>query len=157
MDGVDSMSTGHRLWRDVVRIFPEVVDFGVGAGDEGLIIGMAEVLGKDGVDDGRDNRVAGIGGEFKAVLALAVGVIEQLALRRAAEAVGLLDGIEPDDLHRLHHDAAGVKVTADCDVEGIVCAVIGDVGSDESPFPSERDAEEVIGHGAADDGGDAGA
>ena len=145
----------HRLWQNVVRIFPEVVDVGVGVGYDSRGLGDAEVLGEDGVYEGRDDGVAGIGGVLEAILAITIRVIEQLAFRGTAEAVGLFHSLEPDDLNALHHNAAGVEVAGEDDVHGFVGAVLGDVGSDVAPFPGQRDALEVVSHCAADDGGKA--
>ena len=52
------------------RIFPEVVDVGVGIGIDLRGFGYAEVLGEDDVDKGRDDGIAGIGGVFEVVLPL---------------------------------------------------------------------------------------
>ena len=149
-------STLQRLWRNVVRIFPEVVDVGVGVGYDSRGLCDGEVLGEDGVNEGWDDGISCIGGVFEAVLAITIRVIEQLAFWGTAEAVGLLHCLEPDDLNALHHYAAGVEVAGEDDVHSFVGAVLRDVGGDVAPFPGQRDALEVIGHGAADDSGKAG-
>lgn len=45
-------STFYRLWRNVVRIFPEVVDVGVGVGYDLRGLGDAHQQAYDVVDDG---------------------------------------------------------------------------------------------------------
>lgn len=107
------------------------------------------------MDEGRDDGIAGIGGVLEAVLAIAIGVIEELAFWGPAEAVGFLHRLEPDDLNALHHNPAGVEVAGEDDVHSFVGAVLGDVGGNVAAFPGQRDALEIICHGAADDGGKA--
>ncbi len=60
----------HRLWRNVVRIFPEVENVGVGIGIDLRGSDYAEVLGEDDVDKGRDDGIAGKGRVFEVVLPL---------------------------------------------------------------------------------------
>ena len=97
--------------------------------------------------------VAGVGGVFEAVLAVAVGVVEEAAFRGVAEAVGGGHGLEVDDGDVLAHGAAGLHVAGDGDVHGFVLAVFADVGGDEAALGREGDALEVVGEGLADDVG----
>ena len=146
------MASGHRgPGPGVVGVFPEVIHFAAGVGDEVGGVEEAEVVLEDGDDEVLEAGVAGVGGVFEAVLAVAVGVVEEAAFRGVAEAVGGGHGLEVDDGDVLAHGAAGLHVAGDGDVHGFVLAVLADVGGDEAAFGGEGDALEVVGEGLAND------
>ena len=117
-------------------------------------VAEAEVVLQDVDDEVLEAGVAGVGGVFETVLAVAVGVVEEAAFRGAAEAVGGGHGLEVDDGDVLAHGAVGLHVAADGDVHGFVLAVLADVGGDVAAFGREGDALEVVGESLADDIGD---
>ena len=144
-------STAHRLWRKVGRIFPEVVDVGVGVGHEmGVLCEVEEVL-QDGDDALGYVGITGKGREVEAVLAIAIGVIEALALWRAAEALGLGQRVKVDDGDLLHHHVVIGMEAGEADVHGIVGAVLADFGGYKASFSGQRYALEVVLDGQADD------
>ena len=90
-------STAHWLWRKVGRIFPEVVDVGVGIGHEMGMLREVEVVLQDGDDAFGYVGISSKGRVVETVLAIAVGVIEALTLRRTAEAFGFGQRVKVDD------------------------------------------------------------
>ena len=144
-------STTHRLWWKVGRIFPEVVDVGVGVSYEMGVLREVEVVLQNGDDALGYVGISGKGREVEAVLAIAVWVIEALALRRAAEALGLGQRVKVDDGDLLHHHVVIGMEAGKADVHGIVGTVLADFGGYEAPFPGQRDAFEVVLDGQADD------
>ena len=144
----------HRLWRRVGRIFPEVVDVGEGVGADAGVVGVVEVVLQDGDNAAGDIGGSGKRGVVEAVLTVAVGVIEAAPFRRAAEALGLGQGVEVDDGDLLHHHTGVGLIAADTDVGGVVGAVIAELGGDVASFPGERDAVEIVLDGEADDVGE---
>ena len=60
-------------------IFPEVIDLAVGVGNQVGVLLEAEVVLEDGGDQEGQLGVSGVGGVFEVVLAIAVGVIEEVA------------------------------------------------------------------------------
>ena len=146
-----STSTAHRLWWKVGRIFPEVVDVGVGIGHEMGVLSEVEVVLQDGDDALGDIGITGKCCVVEAVLAIAVWIIEALALRRAAESFGLGQRVKVDDGDLLHHQVVIGMEAGEADVHGIVGAVLADFGGYEASFPGQWDALEVVLDGQADD------
>lgn len=116
----------------------------------------AEVVLEDGGDQGGQLGVSGIGGVFKIVLAIAIGVIEQAAFGLVDEAVGFLQGVEVDDRDLLEHLAGAAHEAADVYRQEFIALLLPEVRGDESALIGERDALEVIGQGLPDDIGDGG-
>ena len=67
------------FWRGILRIFPEVIDLAEGVGDQAGIFFEAEMVFEDGGDEVGEFGITGQRGVFKAVLAIAVSVIEESA------------------------------------------------------------------------------
>ena len=113
-------------------IFPEVIDLTVGMGAKAGAVGEAEVVLQDGGDEAGKAWVSGKGCEVKGVLAIAIRVIEADALRRVAEPIGLLLGVEVDDRNVLVHRPTVFLMAADGDVQVIVAFGCAQVGGDEA-------------------------
>ena len=137
----------------LIGIFPEVVNFAVGIGNKVGDVAEAEVILQDVDDDVLKAAVAREGCVFEIVLTIAIGVVEELAFRGAAEAVGLGHCLEVDDCDALIHRAALRLVAANGDVHIFFGAGLADVGGDIASLGGEGDALKVVGEGQADDFG----
>ena len=126
------------------------MDVGVGVGHEMGVLREVEIVLQDGDDALGYVGITSKGREVKAVLAIAVWVIEALALWRAAEALGLGQRVKVDDGYLLHHHVIIGMEAGEADVHGIVGAVLADFGCYEAPFPCQWDALEVVLDGQAD-------
>lgn len=60
-------------------IFPEIIDLAVSMGHQVGVLLEAEVVLEDGGDQEGQLGVSGVGGVFEVFLAIAVGVIEEVA------------------------------------------------------------------------------
>ena len=123
-------------------------------GAEAGVVLEAEVVLQDGGNEAGKAWVSGKGCEVETVLAIAVGVIEADAFRRVAEALGFLQGIEPDDRDLLAHLAGHTVVAGDGDVQIFIGPGLADVSGNKAALVGERDAGGVVGQGLPDDVGD---
>ena len=110
----------------------EVINLAVGMGHDVRVVADIEVVPEDGGYEFRQSGIAGIGGVVEGVLAIAIRVIEANALRRVAEPIGLLLGVEVDDRNVLVHRPTVFLMAADGDVQIFVAFGCAQVGGDEA-------------------------
>ena len=125
---------------DNFLVLPEVIDLTVGMGHDVGVVFDVEVVPEDGCYELRQSGVAGIGGVVKAVLAIAIVVIEANAFRWVAESLGFLQGVKVDDRDLLAHLAGHSVVAGDGDVKIFIGPGLTDVGGNDSTLIGARDA-----------------